>query len=187
MKTQPRGTQKRHRARWAVVVLGWIGCPCCIRSMRLNRACHSVFRFVSDNISENICLVCTQNAFFDQKAKGYEIFRYFFRYFLRHLYRALQYICIYSGGLPVVPVCTRQGHRHYSEAPALLQNRCNWGLWMPQYCRSCHHWRPSVRTVQRLHFAGPTYTPNGRGPVFSRALICHVRFGIAELNPVLYK
>ena len=27
----------------------------------------------------------------------------------------------------------------------------------------------------------------GRGPVFSRALICHVRFGIAELNPVLYK
>ena len=26
----------------------------------------------------------------------------------------------YSGGLPVVPVCARQGHRHYSEAPALL-------------------------------------------------------------------
>ena len=28
---------------------------------------------------------------------------------------------IYSGGLPVVPVCARQGHRHYSEAPALLR------------------------------------------------------------------
>ena len=28
--------------------------------------------------------------------------------------------CTYSGGLPVVPVCARQGHRHYSEAPALL-------------------------------------------------------------------
>ena len=28
----------------------------------------------------------------------------------------------YSGGLPVVPVCARQGHRYYSEK---CQNRCN--------------------------------------------------------------
>ena len=42
---------------------------------RLNHAFRSVFRFVSDNISDSICIVCTQTAFFIQrvfyqKAKG---------------------------------------------------------------------------------------------------------------------
>ena len=46
----------------------------------------------------------------------------FFHFFLL-LYCCCATSCTtpeYSGGLPVVPVCARQGHRHYSEAPALL-------------------------------------------------------------------
>ena len=104
-----------------------------------------------------------------------------------HETRAFKVIILYSGGLPVVPVCARQGHRHYSEAPALL-----WKVPRQVQVRALNPsvvpvLAPSVRTVQRLRFAGLTYTPNGRGLVFSRALICHVRFGIAEQNPIVYK
>ena len=37
--------------------------------MRFNRAFRSVFRFVSDDISDNFCIVCTQTAFFIEKQK----------------------------------------------------------------------------------------------------------------------
>ena len=36
---------------------------------KFNRAFRSVFRFVSDNISEKKCIVCTQSAFFIEKLK----------------------------------------------------------------------------------------------------------------------
>ena len=36
----------------------------------MNRAFCSVFRFVSDNISDHFCIVCTQTAFFIKKRKA---------------------------------------------------------------------------------------------------------------------
>ena len=60
---------KRHRAHWAVLALG------CIRLFVLHttkfyRAFRSVFRFVSDDISDIFCSFCTQTAFFYRKAEG---------------------------------------------------------------------------------------------------------------------
>ena len=57
----------RHRAHWAVLVLGWIWLF--VLHTRLNRAFRSVFRFFSDNISDRFCIVCTQPAFFIKKQK----------------------------------------------------------------------------------------------------------------------
>ena len=56
---------------------GTLGCCCiglyfAVRAAyeRLNRAFRSVFRFVSDSISDIFCIVSTQTAFYNQKAKG---------------------------------------------------------------------------------------------------------------------
>ena len=46
---------------------------------RFNRAFRSVFRFVSDNISDNFCIVCTQTAFFIEKQKALGDFQIFFQ------------------------------------------------------------------------------------------------------------
>ena len=54
---------RRHRAHWAVV-LGCIGLF--VLHTVLNRAFRSVFRFVSDYISDKFCIVCTHTALFYQ-------------------------------------------------------------------------------------------------------------------------
>ena len=46
---------------------------------RFNRAFHSVFRFVSDNISDNFCIVCTQTALFIEKQKALDDFPIIFQ------------------------------------------------------------------------------------------------------------
>ena len=48
-----RLSERTHRAHWALVVLGCIGLF--VLRTRLNRAFRSLFRFVSDNISEFFC------------------------------------------------------------------------------------------------------------------------------------
>ena len=47
--------RKRRLANWPVAVLAVLAAY---------RAFRSVFRFVSDNISGNVCVVCTHTAFF---------------------------------------------------------------------------------------------------------------------------
>ena len=66
--TWPRGTYKRHRAHWAVVLLSCIGLS--VLHTRLHRAVRTVFRSVSDIISDNFCVVCTHIAFFIKKQKA---------------------------------------------------------------------------------------------------------------------
>ena len=63
----------RHRARWALVKLGCIGLF--VLRTRLNRAFRSVFRFISDDISDNFCVVCTHTAFFIKKQRAYRDFQ----------------------------------------------------------------------------------------------------------------
>ena len=58
----------RHQAHRAVLVLGCIWLF--VLHKRLTRFFRSVFRFVSDNISGNFCIVCTQTAFFIKKQKA---------------------------------------------------------------------------------------------------------------------
>ena len=64
---------QRHRAHWDVLLLGcsWLF----VLHTRLNRAFRSAFRFVSDNIPDNFCIVCTQTAFFIKKQKALGDFR----------------------------------------------------------------------------------------------------------------
>ena len=71
---------KRHRAHWAVLVLGCIWLF--VLYTRLNRAFRSVFRFASDNISDNFCIVCTQTAFFIEKQKAFGDFQIIFKIIL---------------------------------------------------------------------------------------------------------
>ena len=59
---------KRHRQHWAVLVLGCIWLF--VLHTRFNRAFRSVFRFVSENISDNFRIVYTQTAFFVEKQKA---------------------------------------------------------------------------------------------------------------------
>ena len=46
---------------------------------RFNRAFRSVFRFVSDNFSDNFCILCAQTAFFIRKQKALGDFQIFFQ------------------------------------------------------------------------------------------------------------
>ena len=75
--TRPRGTLKRRRAHWAVLVLGCIWLF--VLHTRFHRAFRSVFRCVSDNMSDNVCIVCTQTAFFVKKQKALGDFQIIFQ------------------------------------------------------------------------------------------------------------
>ena len=68
---------KRHLVHLAVLVLGCIWLF--VLHTSLNRAFRSVFRFVSDNISDNFCIVCTQTAFFIKKQKALGDFQIIFQ------------------------------------------------------------------------------------------------------------
>ena len=71
---------KRHRAHWAVLVLGCIWLFV-LHTTWMNRVFRCVFRFVSDisSISDHICIACTETAFFIKKQKALGDFQIIFQ------------------------------------------------------------------------------------------------------------
>ena len=61
-----RNIDTRHTGLFLVLGCIWLF----VLHTRFNRACRSVFRFVSDNVSDKLCIVCTQTALLIKKQKA---------------------------------------------------------------------------------------------------------------------
>ena len=74
--------QEEHKETRGTLGCSRIGLYLAVRAAYgIKRAFRSVFRFVSDNISDHFCIFCTQTAFFIEKQKALGDFQIIFQIF----------------------------------------------------------------------------------------------------------